>query len=166
MKAYMTRLLSMILVVAIFTTGSLAGLAESVSKSGTPGGATTGGVYALETETTWAEAARQIAGMLGFIVEDAANIDLTALSSRITDLSLTDDSVYLAILADQGYLPEEFAQIKPSASITGDEYIRLMESLEAVPLLIRRATSPRTREADSLSPPACSTRSSRVWFSR
>ena len=49
MKAYMTRLLSMILVVAIFTTGSLAGLAESVSKSGTPGGATTGGVYALET---------------------------------------------------------------------------------------------------------------------
>ena len=128
MKAYMTRLLSMILVVAIFTTGSLAGLAESVSKSGTPGGATTGGVYALETEITWAEAARQIAGMLGFIVEDAANIDLTALSSRITDLSLTDDSVYLAILADQGYLPEEFAQIKPSASITGDEYIRLMEA--------------------------------------
>ena len=75
MKNYMMkRFLSMVLVIVLFTTSSLTGFAEGI------GGArqSAGDVLALEKEVTWAEAGKQIAGMLGFIVEDAADIDLTA----------------------------------------------------------------------------------------
>ena len=122
MRAYLQRFLAMVLVMAIFTTGCLTGFAEGVG-----GGLNAaGGTLAYSGQATWAEAGRQVAGMLGYIVEDAANIDLSAHSERIANLSLEDDSVYLAILAENGYLPEEPAQIDPAAAITGDEYVQLM----------------------------------------
>ena len=130
MKAYMKRFLAMVMVMAIFTTGCLTGFAE-----GTDGGRKSAGdVLTLDSEVTWAEAGKQIAGMLSYIVEDAANIDLSAHSERIANLSLEDDSVYLAILAENGYLPEEPAQIDPAAAITGDEYVKLMEA--AFPIVV------------------------------
>ena len=130
MKAYMKRFLAMVLVMAIFTTGCLTGFAE-----GTGGGRKSAGdVLTLDSGVTWAEAGKQIAGMLSYIVEDAANIDLSAHSERIANLSLEDDSVYLAILAENGYLPEEPAQIDPAAAITGDEYVKLMEA--AFPIVV------------------------------
>ena len=92
MKTYLRRLLSMILAIAIVMTNTFTGFAESAGSERM----SASDVLSPEMEGTWAEVGRQIAGMLGFIVEDAANIDLTALSSRITDLSLTDDSVLMA----------------------------------------------------------------------
>ena len=135
MKALMRKLLSAILVIAIIATGSLAGLAEVVSSEQK----STGEVFSLEKELTWAEAGKQIAGMLSYIVEDAANIDLAAYSERIANLSLEDDSVYLAILAEEGYLPEEPAQIDPDAAITAEEYIQLMET--AFPTVVNSQTA-------------------------
>ena len=123
MKALMRKLLAAILVIAILTTGSIAGLAEAVNGAQTSGG----DAYTLERESTWAEVGRQIAGMLGFIVEDAANTDLAAYSDRIANLSLEDDSIYLAILAENGYLPEEPAQIDPAAAISAEAYIQWMQ---------------------------------------
>ena len=84
-------------------------------------------MFSLAQKITWAEAGKQIAGMLSYIVEDAADIDLDAYSERIANLSLENDSIYLAILAEEGYLPEEPAQIDPAAAITVDEYVQLME---------------------------------------
>ena len=135
MKALMRKLLSAILVIAIIATGSLAGLAEVVSSEQK----STGEVFSLEKELTWAEAGKQIAGMLSYIVEDAANIDLAAYSERIANLSLEDDSVYLAILAEEGYLPEEPAQIDPDAAITAEEYMQLMET--AFPTVVNSQTA-------------------------
>ena len=135
MKALMRKLLSAILVIAIIATGSLAGLAEVVSSEQK----STGEVFSLETGITWAEAGKQIAGMLSYIVEDAANIDLAAYSERIANLSLEDDSVYLAILAEEGYLPEEPAQIDPDAAITAEEYMQLMET--AFPTVVDSQTA-------------------------
>ena len=123
MKALMRKLLAAILVIAILTTGSIAGLAEAVNGAQTSGG----DAYTLERESTWAEVGRQIAGMLGFIVEDAANTDLAAYSDRIANLSLEDDSIYLAILAENGYLPEEPVQIDPAAAISAEAYIQWMQ---------------------------------------
>ena len=123
MKALMKKIISMILVVAIMANIGLAGVAEAVSGEKK----SAGDVFAFAQKITWAEAGRQIAGMLGYIVEDAADIDLDALSERIEKLSLEDDSVYLAILAEEGYLPEEPARINPAATITADEYVKLME---------------------------------------
>ena len=135
MKALMRKLLSAILVIAIIATGSLAGLAEVVSSEQK----STGEVFSLETGITWAEAGKQIAGMLSYIVEDAANIDLAAYSERIAHLNLEDDSVYLAILAEEGYLPEEPAQIDPDAAITAEEYMQLMET--AFPTVVDSQTA-------------------------
>ena len=123
MKALMRKLLSAILVIAIIATGSLTGLAEAVNSAQTSGG----NGYTLAQEITWAEVGKQLAGMLGFIVEDAANTDLAAYSDRIANLSLEDDSIYLAILAENGYLPQEPARIDPAATITAEEYIQLMQ---------------------------------------
>ena len=123
MKALMRKFISAVLVLAIITTTSLAGLAEAVG--GEP--KTSGEVFTLAEEVTWAEAGRQIAGMLGYIVEDAADIDLAVYSGRIANLSLEDDSIYLAILAEEGYLPETPAQIDPEAPITAEEYVQLLE---------------------------------------
>ena len=108
MKALMKKIISMILVVAIMANIGLAGVAEAVGGEKK----SAGDVFAFAQKITWAEAGRQIAGMLGYIVEDAADIDLDALSERIEKLSLEDDSVYLAILAEEGYLPEEPAKIE------------------------------------------------------
>ncbi|MDD6158666.1 MAG: InlB B-repeat-containing protein, partial [bacterium] len=119
----MKKIISMILVVAIMANIGLAGVAEAVGGEKK----SAGDVFAFAQKITWAEAGRQIAGMLGYIVEDAADIDLDALSERIEKLSLEDDSVYLAILAEEGYLPEEPARINPAATITADEYVKLME---------------------------------------
>ena len=123
MKRYMKRFISMILVLTIFITNTYAVFAEadSVGWNGTSD------VVSLDKEATWKEAGKQIAGMLGYIVEDAADIDLESYSERIKDLSLEDDSIYLAILAEEGYLPEEPAQIDPEAVITADEYVQWME---------------------------------------
>ena len=130
MKLSMKRFLAMVMVMVIFTTGCLTGFAE-----GTGDGRTSAGnVMTLNSGVTWAEAGKQLAGMLGYIVEDAANIDLSAHAERIAPLSLEDDSVYLAILAENGYLPEEPAQIDPAAAITGDEYVKLMEA--AFPIVV------------------------------
>ena len=84
MKALMRKLLSAILAIAIIVTGSVTGLAEAVNSAPK----SSDDVYAFARKTTWAEAGRQIACMLGYIVEDAANIDLAAHSKRISDLSL------------------------------------------------------------------------------
>ena len=123
MKAYMRRFVSLILVIALIANLGLTAFAK-----GTDGEEKSAGeVFTLARETTWAEAGKQIAGMLGYIVEDAADIDLTAHSERIKGLSLEDDSIYLAILAEEGYLPEEPAKIDPDDAITADEYMQLME---------------------------------------
>ena len=123
MKSYFRRIISMILVIATIANISLTGFAEMAGGDRK----TTGEVFSFAKEVTWAEAGKQIAGMLSYIVEDAANIDLTAHSERIANLSLEDDSIYLAILAEEGYLPEEPAQIDPAAAITAEEYLQLME---------------------------------------
>lgn len=123
MKAFTRRVISMILVITIIANTGLTAFAEAVygeRKSASD-------VFTFAQEITWAEAGKQIAGMLSYIVEDAANIDLAAHSERIANLSLEDDSVYLAILAEEGYLPEEPARIDPAAVITADEYVQLME---------------------------------------
>ena len=135
MKALMRKLLSAVLAIAILTTSSLAGLAEAVNSERQ----STGEVFSLAQEVTWAEAGKQIAGMLSYIVEDAANIDLAAYSERIANLSLEDDSIYLAILAEEGYLPEEPAQIDPDATITAEEYVQLMEN--AFPTVVDSQTA-------------------------
>ena len=135
MKALMRKLLSAILAIAILTTSSLAGLAEAVNSERQ----STGEVFSLAQEVTWAEAGKRIAGMLSYIVEDAANIDLAAYSERIANLSLEDDSIYLAILAEEGYLPEEPAQIDPDAAITAEEYVQLMEI--AFPTVVNSQTA-------------------------
>ena len=123
MKTYLKRIISMVLVISLITT-NFAGCA----KNGDPTQETTAGeVFTFVRELTWEEAGKQIAGMLSFIVEDAADIDLTAHSERIKNLSLEDDSIYLAILAENGYLPGEPAQIDPKATISTDEYAHLME---------------------------------------
>ena len=72
MKRYMKRFISMILVLTIFITNTYAVFAEadSVGWNGTSD------VVSLDKEATWKEAGKQIAGMLGYIVEDAADIDL------------------------------------------------------------------------------------------
>ena len=122
MKLSMKRFLAMVLVLAIFTTSCLTAFAEGTGD----GRASAGDVLTLNSGVTWAEAGKQMAGMLGFIVEDAANIDLSAHSERIANVSLEDDSVYLAILAENGYLPGEIAQIDPAAAITAEDYVLLM----------------------------------------
>ena len=123
MKTYLKRIISMVLVISLITT-NFAGCA----KNGDPTQETTAGeVFTFVRELTWEEAGKQIAGMLSFIVEDAADIDLTAHSERIKNLSLEDDSIYLAILAENGYLPGEPAQIDPKDTISTDEYVHLME---------------------------------------
>ncbi|MGN1369325.1 MAG: InlB B-repeat-containing protein, partial [Aristaeellaceae bacterium] len=124
MKSYFRRIISMILVIAIFANIGLTGLAEAAGVERK----SSGDVFSFTQEITWAEAGKQIAGMLSFIVEDAANIDLDAYSERITNLSLEDDSIYLAILAEAGYLPEEPEKIDPAAAISTDEYVHLMEA--------------------------------------
>ena len=123
MKPLFRRIISMILAIAIFANISLTGFAEAADGKRKSAGE----VFSFAQEITWAEAAKQIAGMLSYIVEDAANIDLDAHSERITNLSLEDDSIYLAILAEEGYLPEEPAQIDPAATISVEEYVQLME---------------------------------------
>ncbi|MGM9603445.1 MAG: InlB B-repeat-containing protein [Faecousia sp.] len=123
MKSYLRRIISMILAISIFANIGLVGFAEAADGERK----SAGDVFSFAQEITWAEAGKQIAGMLSFIVEDAANIDLTVHSARIANLSLEDDSIYLAILAEEGYLPEEPAQIDPAAAITADEYVQLME---------------------------------------
>ena len=123
MKRYMRKFISMILVLTIFITNTYTVFAQMDGV----GWDSAGDVVSLEKEITWAEAGKQIAGMLSYIVEDAADIELDAYSSRIANLSLEDDSIYLAILAEEGYLPEEPAQIDPDAVITADEYVQWME---------------------------------------
>ena len=123
MKADMRRFVSLILVIALIANLGLTAFAE-----GTDGEEKSAGeVFTLARETTWAEAGKQIAGILCYIVEAAADIDLTAHSERIKGLSLEDDSIYLAILAEEGYLPEEPAKIDPDDAITADDYMQLME---------------------------------------
>ena len=124
MKRYVKKFISMILVITIFITNTYAVFAETDGV----GEYSTGDAVSFEKEATWAQAGKQIAGMLSYIVEDAADIDLDAYSGRIKNLSLEDDSIYLAILAEEGYLPEEPAQIDPDAVITADEYVQWMES--------------------------------------
>ena len=123
MKRYVKKIISMILVITIFITNTYAVFAETDGV----GEYSTGDAVSFEKEATWAQAGKQIAGMLSYIVEDAADIDLDAYSGRIKNLSLEDDSIYLAILAEEGYLPEEPAQIDPDAVITADEYVQWME---------------------------------------
>ena len=123
MKLFFRRIVSMILAISMFANISLTGFAEAAEVERRSAGE----VFTFAQELTWAQAGKQIAGMLGYIVEDAANIDLTAHSERIANLSLEDDSIYLAILAEEGYLPEEPARIDPAADITVEEYIRLLE---------------------------------------
>ena len=135
MKALMRKLLSAVLAIAILTTSSLAGLAEAVNSERQ----STGEVFSLAQEVTWAEAGKRIAGILSYIVEDAANIDLAAYSERIANLSLEDDSIYLAILAEEGYLPEEPAQIDPDAAITAEAYMQLIET--AFPTVVNSQTA-------------------------
>ncbi|MDO4484884.1 MAG: hypothetical protein Q4C54_10825, partial [Clostridia bacterium] len=124
MKPFFRRIISMILVIAIVANIGITGLAEATYADRK----SAGDVFSFAQEITWAEAGKQIAGMLSYIVEDAANIDLDVYSERIANLSLEDDSVYLAILAEEGYLPEEPEQIDPAAAITMDEYVHLMEA--------------------------------------
>ena len=123
MKRYMRKFISMILVLTIFITNTYTVFAQMDGV----GWNSTGDVVPFEKEITWAEAGKQIAGMLSYIVEDAADIELDAYSARIANLSLEDDSIYLAILAEEGYLPEEPAQIDPGAAITADEYVQWLE---------------------------------------
>ncbi|MCI6005032.1 MAG: InlB B-repeat-containing protein [Blautia sp.] len=147
MKDYMKRLISVLLVIAMTTTSTFTVFAEaggSVQKSA-------GDVFSLEKEDTkkeitWAQAGRQIAGMLSYIVEDAANIDLTVHSERIKDLSLEDDSIYLAILAEEGYLPEEPEKIDPEAVITEEEYLSLLET--AFPTVLDSQTAIDTLQGE------------------
>ncbi|MCD7765121.1 MAG: InlB B-repeat-containing protein, partial [Lachnospiraceae bacterium] len=79
-----------------------------------------------EEELTWAQAGRILAGLLGFIEEDGANVDLSAYAERISSLSLDDDSFYLAILAENGYLDGVSETIDPSAVISEDTYETLL----------------------------------------
>ena len=124
MKPFFRRIISMILAIAIIANIGITGFAEATNADRK----SAGDVFSFAQEITWAEAGKQIAGMLSYIVEDAANIDLDVYSERIANLSLEDDSVYLAILAEEGYLPEEPEQIDPAATITTDEYVHLMEA--------------------------------------
>lgn len=124
MKTSMKRILSMILVIVMITTSSLTSLAEAVGGSRQRAG----DVFSLDGNVTWAEAGKQIAGMLGYIVEDAANIDLSAYAERVAGLSLQDDSVYLAILAENGYLPEGTEPIDPASPIKTESYVQLLET--------------------------------------
>ena len=142
MKALMRKFLAAILAIAIIATGSLAGLAEVVSSEQR----STGDVFSLAEEVTWAEAGKQIAGMLSYIIEDAANIDLAAYSERIVNLSLEDDSIYLAILAENGYLPEEPAQIDPDATIPAEAYVQLLEN--AFPTVVDSQTAIDTLQGE------------------
>ena len=128
MKLSMKRFLAMVMVMVIFTTGCLTGFAEETGDGRT----SAGNVMTLNSGVTWAEAGKQLAGMLGYIVEDAANIDLSAHAERIAPLSLEDDSVYLAILAENGYLPDEIGQVDPAAIIPADAYVKMMEAAFSV----------------------------------
>ncbi|MCD7842784.1 MAG: InlB B-repeat-containing protein [Lachnospiraceae bacterium] len=79
-----------------------------------------------EEKLTWAQAGRILSGLLGFIEEDGANVDLTAYAERISSLSLDDDSFYLAILAENGYLDGVSETIDPSAVISAEVYEELL----------------------------------------
>ena len=70
MKSYFRRIISMILVIATIANISLTGFAE------TTGGEqrSSGDVFSFAKEVTWAEAAKQIAGMLSFIVECSEDV--------------------------------------------------------------------------------------------
>ena len=136
MKAYkLKKFLSMILVIVIFTTSCLTGFAEGISGARQ----SAGDVLVPAKGVTWAEAGKQLAGMLGYIVEDAADIDLSSHAERIRNLSIEDDSIYLAILAENGYLPEDIGQIDPAGAITADAYVQLME--EAFPTVLDSQTA-------------------------
>ena len=136
MKAYkLKKFLSMILVIVIFTTSCLTGFAEGISGARQ----SAGDVLVPAKGVTWAEAGKQLAGMLGYIVEDAADIDLSSHAERIRNLSIEDNSIYLAILAENGYLPEDIGQIDPAGAITADAYVQLME--EAFPTVLDSQTA-------------------------
>ncbi|MBE5775639.1 MAG: hypothetical protein E7337_17250 [Clostridiales bacterium] len=122
----MKKFVSIILVIVIICTSSFSALAESVGNNRSKS-TSAGDVFAFIEEITWAEAGKQIACMLSYIVEDAANINLEAHSARISGLSLEDDSLYLAILAENGYLPEAPEMIDPAAIISPEEYVQLLE---------------------------------------
>ena len=74
MKLFFRRLVSMILAISMFANISLTGFAEAAEVERRSAGE----VFTFAQELTWAQAGKQIAGMLGYIVEDAANIDLTS----------------------------------------------------------------------------------------
>ena len=75
MKRYIKRIISLILAIAMFVSNTCTVFAETGGIVGNSGKSISNAIP-FEKEVTWAEAGKQIAGMLGYIVEDAADIDL------------------------------------------------------------------------------------------
>jgi len=73
---------------------------------------------------TWARGAKLLCGMLGYLEEDAAGIDLTAYADRIPGLSADDDSLYLGILAANGCLDGD-QPVNPGAKMSRKDFARL-----------------------------------------
>ncbi len=121
--ATMRRCLALILTIALFITAMPnAGFAEPAGASANAAGpaASAPASDALAPEesgepVTWAQGAKFLSGLLGYLAEDGADIDLTAYADVVTGLSAEDDSLYLGILAANGYLSGVQTPVDPQA---------------------------------------------------
>ena len=77
---------------------------------------------------TWAQGAKRLCGLLGYIEEDASNIDLALYTGMISGLNAEDDSLYLGILAENGYLSGIGSAIDPQGIMPQADYERLLGS--------------------------------------
>lgn len=132
----MRRFLALALTVALFTTViGTTGLAETVGASKKTGAAESAdSVHASDAllpaagsgPATWAAGAKLLCGLLGYLPEDGAYIDLGAYADRIENLSAENDSLYLAILAENGWLNGTVEPVDPDAALSEADYQRLV----------------------------------------
>jgi uncharacterized repeat protein (TIGR02543 family) len=132
MRRFLALVLTIALIVtAVGTTGvaEAVGSAKQANAAGTADSARAGDVLlpaAGSGPATWAEGAKRLCGLLGYLSADGADIDLSAYADRIANLSAADDSLYLAILAENGYLSGAVEPIDPGAALSEEDYQQLV----------------------------------------
>lgn len=149
----MKRMLALILMVTLLVISlGDTGLAEAVAAphngpAGEEADGSLASILGIQAEVldsmTWAQGAKLLCRILGFLEEDVADIDLTAYTGVVSGLSAEDDSLYLGILAANGYLNDVEEAINPKDAMSQADFERLL--LSAFPNIVSSK-----EEADAL----------------
>ena len=92
--------------------------------------------------STWTQAAAFLGKLLGYTGQEAANLDFSVYSGKIKGISAADDSLYLAILMEQGYLDGMSLPDSADEKISDEDWEMLLQRI--YPQIIRDAKEAET----------------------